>query len=163
MGVKTMSFYYSMRVKGTIKKELREIFEPIALEGKWKESPDPVLRGFGEEEEVTRYIPLFDPFGPKRWDDHPWPRSYNKETGEWIFETSVNGHGCYFPFWEEEILPYCFEKIEHYEFYMEDNPPYDHTSLSKYEDGCLILLGNLDGEGNFIPWTGKSFIERLVK
>lgn len=43
-----MSLYAAVRFKGIVKKELREIFEPIAMEGKWRESPDPFLRDFGE-------------------------------------------------------------------------------------------------------------------
>lgn len=116
-----VSFYFSYRMKGTVKKELREIFEPIALEGKWKEASNPVLREFGELEPVTRYVPCGFVIGPKRWKEHPWERSYNKKTGEWVCEFSINSHGCDWLSWENEILPYCMESIQYYESRSEES------------------------------------------
>lgn len=98
-----MSFYFSYRMKGIVKKEFREIFEPIALMGDWKESSDLILRGFGEEEPVTRYVPCGIHMGPKRWDEHPWERSYDQETGKWICEFGINTSACDWMAWEDDL------------------------------------------------------------
>lgn len=147
-----MSLYAAVRFKGIVKKELRDIFEPIAMEGKWRESPDLVLRDFGE----CCFSPGAIPCGVigymERWKKEPWERRYNKETGEWIFEAEPNTRSFDFLDWEDEIIPYCMESVEHYESWMEPlNGPYEYTThLQKFQDGEWIEIGIIDEDGNLI-------------
>jgi len=147
-----MSLYAAVRFKGIVKKELRDIFEPIAMEGKWRESPVPVLRDFGE----CCFSPGAIPCGAigymERWKKEPWERRYNKETGEWIFEAEPNTRSFDFLDWEDEIIPYCMESVEHYESWMEPlNGPYEYTThLQKFQDGEWIEIGIIDEDGNLI-------------
>lgn len=115
--------------------------------GDWKESSDLILRGFGEEESVTRYVPYGIYMEPKRWDEHPRERNYNKETGEWICEFGVNTSAYDWMAWEDEILPYCMESIQHYESCAEG--PGDNTTLFEYINGKKEPIGILDGNEVF--------------
>ncbi len=148
-----MSLYATVRFKGIVKKELREIFEPIAMEGKWRESPDPFLRDFGETCMNQSGIPCYTVYSIERWNKEPWERSYNKETGEWIFQAEPNTRRSFnFLDWEDEVIPYCMESVEHYESWMEPlDGPYEYTTyLQRFQDGEWIDIGILDEDGNLI-------------
>lgn len=139
-----MSRYMAIRFIGTVKKEFRDIFEPIALRGEWANSPDPVLRAFGEENYNAGDIPLAgSPFAIKQWEADPWPRFYDPISGKWIFQCEVNMHHYPTVDWEDDIIPYCMESVELYECWIE---PTDHeadpysTVLMEYRDGRFRLL-----------------------
>ena len=103
-----MSRYVALRVRGIIKPEFRADFEPIAMHGKWDESPDPLLRNFAESyfPYASRIPCSATPTGIEWRDKGPWPRTYDPITGEWTFECEVNIHS--FPLWEWEttIVPH---------------------------------------------------------
>ncbi len=152
-----MSRYQETRFRGVVKKEFREIFAPIALEGKWKESSDKVLREFGEEypwESVK--IPNADYPGKyyvKRWNETPWEKSWDEKTGVWQFQFGINVYSSYCVYdFEEEILPYLMESVEHYETWLEPvgDEPYSYgTCLEKLIDGELEVVGWFHEDGTF--------------
>lgn len=152
-----MSRYEEIRFRGIVKKELREIFEPIALYGKWEESPDPVLRDFGESYSRASSIPCAESTGNsfvKRWNETPWEKRYNKETGEWQFqvEININYNSMLLIDFKEEIIPYLMESIDHYEAWIEpigDDPYTQDTSLQRMVDGSLEVVGFFDEDGNY--------------
>lgn len=109
-----MSVLVGYRFKGIVKMELREIFEPIAMEGRWSESPDEFLRDFGRDPNAWKF-PISYTGYVRRWKETPWQRSYNKTTGEWIFQADMNLATSPFEWWEPLIIPYCMESVFHYE------------------------------------------------
>lgn len=149
-----MSRYMDIRFHGIIKKELREMFAPIALEGKWAESSDEVLRSFGELTCAWR-IPLSsEPYAISRWEKDPWVKSYNEETGEWKFQASFNMHSFDWLEWEDEIIPYICESLSHFEQWMEpigDDSYDESTILMELQDGELELVGYYDDDGVYTP------------
>ena len=153
-----MSRYQEIRFKGIVKKELREHFEPIALYGKWVESPDPVLRDFGECHTNASCIPRSDSVGNyavERWNNTSWERKYDKETGEWQFQVAINinRNWMFLTDWEDEILPYLIESIEHYEVWDEpiaDDPSPKETALLAWVKDSLEVVGIIDENGNYI-------------
>lgn len=160
-----MSVLVGYRFKGIVKKEFRDIFEPIALEGKWNESPDEFLNSFGSNWSA-RKIPMAHSGYAKRWRKDPWQRSYNKETGEWKFEADFNFSSFPFEWWEPHIIPYCMESVSHYEKWEEvwadawdGDPDREYTRLLKFENGKYIKLGWFDIDGKFL--TEDQFIEEI--
>ena len=153
-----MSLYVALRFKGIVKQELRELFEPIALEGRWDESPDPVLRDFGEAYPRAGLIPRGACCIIDRWKKEPWERSYNKDTGEWIFQADINTRSVPINEFFNEIVPYCMESVEHIETWYEAwETSEQYTALEKYENGKLKLIGWLDTDGIFVPGENKDF------
>ena len=149
-----MSRYMDIRFNGIIKKELRDIFKPIALEGKWDESPDEFLREFGTLTCAWRIPNSSEPYAISRWEKDPWVRSYNEETGEWRFQASFNMHSFDWLEWEDEIIPYICESLPHYENWTEpigDDTYDENTILMELQNGKLVLRGYYDDEGVFTP------------
>ena len=98
-------------------------------------------------------IPCYTVYSIERWNKEPWERSYNKETGEWIFQAEPNTRRSFnFLDWEDEVIPYCMESVEHYESWMEPlNGSYEYTTyLQRFQDGEWIDIGVLDEDGNLI-------------
>lgn len=147
-----MSLYAALRFKGIVKKELREIFEPIAMEGLWRESPDDFLRKFGKANRISYAIPCYNSHIIEWWQKEPWECSYNKETGEWIFQSDINQYSFPFDEWMDEIVPYCMESVSHFETWFEDFDYYsEYTCLEKYENGEYTILGHFYKDGTFTP------------
>lgn len=149
-----MSLYTAIRFRGIVKPEFRDIFEPIALHGKWKESPDDVLRDFGECNRSASYIPCASACIIDRWQKEPWKTGYSKETGEWVFEVDINTYSLPVCDFEDEIIPYLMESVEHYEVWHElwtedKNYTEEYTALEKFENGEMKLLGWLMADGSF--------------
>ena len=142
-----MSLYMDIRFKGIVKEQFRDSFEPIALEGRWKESSDPLLQRFGNDY-VSEFIPIpigaaGGAYGVTRWNSEPWERKYDKTTGEWQFMCSFNvrRHSQMLWDWEDEIIPYLMECVEHYETWREPegNEPYTQKTLfRKFVNGEWI-------------------------
>ena len=146
-----MSFYHAIRFRGIIKPQFRSAFAPIALEGKWREASNEVLRDFGEENRVPGYIPCGASHMIRRWQEDPWKRSWVPETGEWIFQCDVNQRSFDIAGFKEEIIPYICESVEHYETACESEEPgdEDNTVLFQLIDGELEIAGSYDSCGNF--------------
>jgi len=145
-----MSFYVSIRFKGIVKKELREVFAPVALTGNWQDCQDEVIRDFGEAYKTTYFIGNGSGLIEK-WKQEPWKTSYDVKTGEWIFETDINTRRT--PYWEfeEEIIPYLIELAEHIELWYEAwESGNEITTVDKYENGEFELVGWLDEAGNWM-------------
>lgn len=155
-----MSRYQETRFRGVVKKGFRENFAPIALEGKWKESSDKVLREFGEEYPwESMKIPNADypgKYAVKRWNETPWEKSWDEKTGVWQFQFGINVYSsdCVYAF-EEEILPYLMESVDHYEVWMEpvgDEPYIDATTLMQLINGELDAVGCYEEDGTYIKF-----------
>ena len=146
-----MSLYISLRFKGIVKKEFRDNFEKIAMYGKWDESDDKILKTFGQDRSA-RFIPCAYSIMVDRWNDEPFETSYNKDTGEWIFQADINIHSFPWNEWIEEIIPYCMEYISHFETSYESwGSDYKTTCLEEFNDGKFNLLGWIDENGKILP------------
>ena len=142
-----MSLYMDMRFRGIVKEQFRDSFESIALEGRWKESKDQLLQQFGNNY-VSEFIPIpiggvVCPYGVSQWEREPWERKYDRTTGEWQFMCSFNVRYRYqmLKEWEDEIIPYVMECVEHYETWIEPegNEPYTQKTLfRKFVNGEWI-------------------------
>ena len=150
-----MSLYESLRFKGIVKKEYREIFEPIALEGRWEESKEPGLRDFGDYPEAYRF-PMSLPSMVERWEKEPWQTSYNKQTGEWIFEAEVNARKISVYDFLYDIVLFYMESAEHIETWDEEWEYHDgSTRLEKFEEGHFIGCGWFLPDGTFVPKVNR--------
>ena len=153
-----MSRYQEIRFRGVVKQEFREEFDLIAIGGRWKESSDKILRAFGNVFWEAQNIPIAArdcSRNVKRWNETPWERSWDKETGVWQFQIAMNVNS--FNFWyhfEEEILPYLMESVEHYEVWQEplENKPHDETTLfMQLTDGKWGEIGFFGEDGTYQP------------
>lgn len=158
-----MSVLIGYRFKGIVKKELRDIFEPIALKGRWDESPDKFLRDFGRDPNAWKFPMSYTGY-VRRWKEKPWQRRYNKTTGEWTFQVDMNWGTSPMEWWEPLIIPYCMESVSHYEEWQEMwadawKSGEEYTRLHKFENGEFSTLGWLDTEGKFL--TEEQFIEKV--
>ena len=152
-----MSLYVAIRFKGIVKKELREVFAPVALTGKWQNCQDEVIRDFGEAYKTT-YLSGGGSGLIDKWKADKWENCYNTETGEWIFETDINQRRM--PYWEfeDEIIPYLMESVEHLELYYEAwESDREVTTVDKYENGEFELVGWIDEAGK---WMTDEEIEK---
>lgn len=126
-----MGMYTGVRFKGTVKKEFRNEFEDIALNGNWEESNDNVFKQFGGVSRAS-FIPCGAlAYMPDEWEEEPFDkyyngtptdgfdRTYDKETGRWTFQCSLKNYDYTI---EEffKIVPYFIEEIEHAEVYYEE-------------------------------------------
>ena len=150
-----MSRDIEIRFRGIVKKEFRELFEPIALYGKWTESSDEKLREFGECYDRPQRIPLADYAGKyavKRWNTEEWDHKYDKESGLWQFRIGINMYsdGYLIVDFDDEIVPYVMEEVSHYERWVEPigDDPYDEiTVLCELVDGEIEPVGVYDENG----------------
>lgn len=126
-----MGTYTGIRFKGYVKKEFRNDFEKIALNGDWELSEDDVLNSFSNISRAS-FIPcgclsyMPDEWGQEPYDNYKdeiptdgFERTWDKETGYWTFQCSLKNHNNTIEKWFE-ILPYFIEKINHFEVYYEE-------------------------------------------
>jgi len=126
-----MGMYTGIRFKGYVKKEFRDSFENIALQGDWNESENKVFNNFGQIGR-SRFIPCGSlSYMPDEWEKEPFDkyycgvptdgfeRTWNKETGYWTFQCSLKNYEDEIESWFE-IVPYFIEKIEHLEYFYEE-------------------------------------------
>ena len=109
----------SLRLKGIVKKEYRAAFEPAALRGEWAKVPISPCGWFANEYDQPELIPTGKVELMKDWLKEPWERSYDPETGEWIFQCEFDNTLNYSFFWkafDEVIIPHCMECVERYEY-----------------------------------------------
>ena len=116
-----MSYYHivSLRLKGVVKKEYRAAFESVALRGEWAKVSLSPCGWFASEYEQPELIPTGKVELMKEWLKEPWERSYDPETGEWIFQCEFDNTIDYGLFWsafDEVIIPHCMESVELYEW-----------------------------------------------
>lgn len=133
-----MGIYTSLRFKGIVKKEFRDKFEDIALNGNWANSEDEILREFGEDDPRAEFIPCGVPiYIPMEWTTSDgFARVYDKNTGLWIFQCSVkNQLGTIETFFD--IVPLFMEKVECAEIYEEGS---NFSSMYGLVDDKIILL-----------------------
>ncbi len=145
-----MGMYTNVRFKGYIKPEFRKNFSPIALEGRWDESLDPVFKRFGNVSRAcfiprgaSAYMPdqwlwNVDQYGDGEATDG-FECYWNPESGYWSFQCSLKNYDRTIEAWFE-ILPYFVEKIEHLEYHYEE---WDNSKLYNLIDGQIILVGTL--------------------
>lgn len=134
-----MGMYTGIRFKGIVKPEYRIGFECIAMEGDWENSSVPEFREFGEMGRSS-FIPCGClAYMPDEWDDdEEFERSYDKESGRWVFQCSLKNYEL-----EIEtffcILPMFMESIEHLEYYYEEM-----ICSQKYEliDGKVVMTND---------------------
>ena len=117
-----MGMYTGLRFKGVVKEEFRDNFEPIAMEGCWDESRDKMFLDFSCDSRSS-----FVPCGglcymPDAWVEEEkteFARSYDKETGRWVFSCSLKNY-------EDTIkdflhlVPYFVENVEYCEVFYEE-------------------------------------------
>lgn len=153
-----MSRYEEIRFRGIVKKEYRDSFTSIALEGKWTESEVKELRDFGKVNHNAYRIPLSDyegKYAVKRWNSESWEKTYNKETGEWQFRIGVNEHDnpSMLLEWEDKIIPFLMESVDHYEVWLEpvgDELYIQSTVLLRLVDGELKVVGYFEEDGTYV-------------
>lgn len=154
-----MSRDIEIRFRGIVKSEFRKEFSSIALEGKWSNSSDVKLSDFGmEHPHYSPGIPMADSAGcyfVDRWNTEPWNRSWNKETGEWQFQISMNWNrasDCLCDF-IDDIIPYLMESVDHFETWIEpvlDDPYEPITTLKQFQNGKFEFCGLILEDGTII-------------
>ena len=114
-----MGMYTGLRFKGVVKEEFREKFEDIAMEGSWEDSDDEKFLEFSND-----YRASFIPCGmlcymPWDEDDREFARTYNLETGHWVFQCSMKNYNETI---EEflDMVPYFIESVEFCEVFYEE-------------------------------------------
>ena len=123
-----MGMYTGLRFKGVVKKEFRESFEDIALEGMWEESSDEKFLEFSRDDRAS-FIPCGGLcYMPNTWhDDDKIEREYDKNTGYWQFQCSLKNYGDTIENFLK-LVPYFIESVEYCEVFYEE---WSHSS--KYE------------------------------
>lgn len=157
-----MSQYMELRFRGIVKEEFREIFEPIAKEGKWKESADSVFTEFGEYDRIsTRFrFKNLDSY-VERWNKHPWDAFYDKETGLWFFHTQMNMRNDWLDImddFEDIIVPYCIEKVLWWEEWYEDFDDIENfftSTVYEYFNGRKHGVGTIKEDGSFVAFSNE--------
>ena len=123
-----MGDYTGLRFKGIIKKQFREEFASIALNGCWEDAKDKKINNFANCSRAS-FIPCgalnYMPDEWEKWEDENrkatdgFERTYNKENGVWTFQCSLKDYENTI----EEFLalvPYFIESIEHCEVFYEE-------------------------------------------
>ena len=123
--------YTGLRFKGTVKKEFRNEFEDIALNGDWEESENVVFREFGMLS-CASFIPCGAlAYMPDEWETEPFDiyycgtptdgfdRTYDRNSGRWTFQCSLKNYDRII---EEFMImvPYFIEEVEHAEVFYEE-------------------------------------------
>lgn len=124
-----MGDYTGLRFKGIVKKEFRNKFEDIAINGAWKKSPDKILKEFGVV--FNPSIPNgYSSYMPDEWKDQifrkikigiptdGFDKTYDKGTGLWTFQCSLKNYNYSIQEFFK-ILPHFIESVEHLEYYFE--------------------------------------------
>lgn len=147
-----MGMYTGLRFKGTVKKEFRDTFEDIALNGSWEDSDDREFWMFGSNNWRASFIPCGSLcYMPNSWEkyenDEYWNgiatdgfgRTYNKETGYWTFQCSLKNYEDTI---EEflELLPYFIESVEHVEVFYEE---WDYSTKYELVGGKMIETNDM--------------------
>lgn len=134
-----MGMYTGLRFKGVVKKEFRNNFGSIALNGDWKNSPYWEFSNFG-----NLFRSSFIPCGmlcymPEEWDKpNEFGIKYNKNTGYWTFQCSLKNY-------EHEIekffdlVPYFIESVEVAEYFYEED---EWSQLYGLVDGKMVEINN---------------------
>lgn len=155
-----MGMYTGIRFKGYVKPEFRDTFERIAIDGEWESSSDIVFSNYGKLSRAS-FIPcgcLY--YMPHKWETYyinengekeiefanyykqvatdGFERTYNKETGYWAFQCSLKNYNFEIEQWFG-ILPYFIEKIEHLEYFYEED---DYSSKYDLVDGVIKEVDN---------------------
>jgi len=149
-----MGMYTGIRFKGYVKKEFRDSFEDIALQGDWNKSNDCVFNKFGQ---IGRsgFIPCGSlSYMPDEWeiydetlkgtdkyygsakDTDGFERIWNKENGYWSFQCSLKNYESEIEFWFD-IVPYFIEKIEHLEYFYEE---WNYSEQYDLVDGEIVMV-----------------------
>ena len=114
-----MGMYTGLRFKGVVKEQFRKTFESIAMEGDWENSADERFREYGNYDRAS-FIPMGRLcYMPWDDDDEEFERSYDEETGRWVFQCSLKNYSETI---EEflDLVPYFMESVEHCEVLYEE-------------------------------------------
>jgi len=149
-----MGMYTGIRFKGYVKKDFRDSFEQIALEGDWENSNNSTFRDFGKISR-SKFIPCGClSYMPDEWevydeslkgtnkyyssakDADGFERTWNKETGYWTFQCSLKNYESEIEEWFK-IVPYFIEKIEHLEYFYEE---WEYSDQYNLIDGEIKLV-----------------------
>jgi len=123
-----MGDYMSMRFKGVVKPIYRDLIAIVNNTGDWDIVPIASASGY-----AGLYRASFIPCGSMSYPPSEWMkeseylrRSFNEETGEWIFQCSIKSGGEYqlthdeeIKLFMNEIVPVICEKVENFELWHE--------------------------------------------
>lgn len=124
-----MGDYMSMRFKGTIKPEYRSAIEEVNDDGFWEALGVATSIGYDTLNRYT-FIPCGQlSYPPVEWEDESseyYVRSFNEDTGEWIFQCSIKSSGEHdleydkeIKMFMNEIVPVICEKVDNFELWHE--------------------------------------------
>ena len=142
-----MGMYTGLRFKGVVKKEFRNNFENIAMNGAWEDSNDEVFKGFSKISRAS-FIPCGAlSYMPDEWETEPFDeyrngkptdgfdRTYNRETGRWTFQCSLKNYNDTIENFLE-IVPYFIEEVEHAEVFYEE---WRYSERYELVDGKMLM------------------------
>jgi hypothetical protein len=111
--------YTGLRFKGIVKEQFRKTFELIAMGGDWENSDDERFREFGNYDRAS-FIPMgILCYMPWDDDDEEFIRSYDKETGRWVFQCSLKNYNDTIEKFLD-MVPYFMESVEFCEVLYEE-------------------------------------------
>lgn len=141
-----MGMYTGIRFRGYVKKEYRNKFENIALKGQWVESDIPQFKKFGQDVWRSSFIPCGAlMYMPWEREEKEYKKSFNKETGLWVFQCSLKNYeneiNTFF-----DLIPFFMETAE-IEVYYEE-----WVSSLRYElrDGKVSIT-----DSNYIQYEAE--------
>ena len=118
-----MGDYTGLRFRGVVKERYRKDFERALSNDVWEYMAniydEPVWREWAEYSRSS-----FIPFGaicyiPWLDEDPEWQRSFDAETGEWVFQCSLKNYlSTIEKFWTE-VVPEMMERVDHFETWFE--------------------------------------------
>jgi hypothetical protein len=141
--------YTGLRCRIIIKEEFREEFYQLHDNSyEWLESNIDFLKSFGEYNR-SAFIPRgsIAAYMPDEWikDDEKtngeFTRSYNKETGLWVFQCSLKNYNQTIEYFLEHVLSKITKEVIHLEYLYES---WIVSTLYELKDG-VIVESKIDG------------------
>ena len=129
-----MGMYTGLRFKGVVKPEFRDGFEQIALDGEWDSFEQFKILA---QDDRSSFIPMGAlSYMPLEWDnDGEFERSWNSDTGEWIFQCSLKNYDDTIRKFID-LCPKFLESVEHCEYFYEES---DRSTFYDLEDNKMIM------------------------
>lgn len=151
-----MGMYTGIRFKGVVKERFRKGFDVIAIDGNWGDFDDEYFEEFSKigrscfiPKGSLSYMPdeweqnvldengnvILEPWDyPKKKDVDEFERSYDEQTGKWIFQCSLKNYESEIEQFFE-LVPYFIESIEYLEYFYEE---WEYSKKYELIDGKVI-------------------------
>lgn len=152
-----MGDYTGLRFRGVVKEGYRRPFE-WALNNNsnecrvWEhmaniydEENYPIWREWAEYSRSS-----FIPYGAICYipwkEDHPeWQRSFNAETGEWVFQCSLKNYSSTIGKFWTEVVPELMERVDHFETWFEYDDESTVRTYPPQEEPATTVVVNQFG------------------